>query len=66
MPARVSGNQVGVITTGGNKILPYDMVGISSISCPLPALGEGGAFAPGEGIPEPFAAPVFFLRGGCS
>ncbi len=26
MPARVSENHLGVITTGGHKILPYDVV----------------------------------------
>ena len=30
MPSRVSGNHVGVITTGGHKTLPYDVVVVES------------------------------------
>jgi hypothetical protein len=30
VPSRVSKNHVGVITTGGHKILPYDVVGFST------------------------------------
>jgi hypothetical protein len=29
VPSRVSGNHLGVITTGGHKILSYDVVWIS-------------------------------------
>jgi hypothetical protein len=30
VPSRVSGSEVGVITTGGHKILPYDVVVIGA------------------------------------
>ena len=50
MPSRVSNNQNGIITTGGHKTLPYRNMRIyQAIRTPLPALGEGGALAPGEG-----------------
>ena len=38
VPARVSGHHSGVITTGGHKILPYDVVGVSE--CPSMQLGN--------------------------
>ena len=36
VPARVSGNRLGVTTTGGHKTLPYDVV------------AEDCVFAPGD------------------
>ena len=33
-PARVSGHQTGVITTGGHKILPYDVRAVNSAFLP--------------------------------